>query len=86
MALKNSGPALLFSSHLFPTEMQITLNGQAHPIEAEITLTQLLESLNLGAKPVVAELNGQAILPRDFPTTPMRANDRIEVVALAAGG
>ena len=37
--------------------MHITLNGQVHPIEKETTLSQLLESLGLGGKPVVAELN-----------------------------
>lgn len=66
--------------------MQITLNGQTHPIEAETTLTHLLETLNLSGKPVVAELNEQAVLPRDFPTTPIRAGDKLEIVALAAGG
>jgi len=66
--------------------MHITLNGQVHPIEKETTLSQLLESLGLGGKPVVAELNEQAILPRDFATTPVHADDKLEVVALAAGG
>jgi len=66
--------------------MQITLNGQAHPIEEETTLNHLLESLDLGGKPVVAELNEQAILPRDFATTVIQADDKLEIVALAAGG
>lgn len=66
--------------------MQITLNGQPHTIAAETTLTALLETLGLEGKPVVAELNQQAILPRDFPTTPIRQDDSLEIVTLAAGG
>jgi len=66
--------------------MQITLNGQAHSIEEETTLTDLLELLSLNGKPVVAELNEQAILPRNFPTTTLNSGDKLEIVTLAAGG
>ena len=66
--------------------MQITLNGQPHPIEEETTLSGLIESLGLTGKPVVAEQNEQAILPRDFPTTPVQPGDELEIITLAAGG
>jgi thiamine biosynthesis protein ThiS len=66
--------------------MQITLNGQSHPIDQETTLTDLLASLGMNGKPVVAELNEQAILPRDFPITPVAPGDKLEIVTLAAGG
>ena len=66
--------------------MQITLNGQPRPIEAETSLTALFETLGLSKKPVVAELNKQAILPRDFPTTTVRPGDSLEIITLAAGG
>jgi sulfur carrier protein len=66
--------------------MQITLNGQPHTLESETSLSELLEALGLAGKPVVAELNEQAILPRNFPSTPIHANDKLEIVTLAAGG
>lgn len=66
--------------------MTITLNGQPHPLDSEITLPDLLASLGLSGKPVVVELNQQAILPRDFPLTLIQANDQLEIITLAAGG
>ena len=66
--------------------MTITLNGQSHSLDSEITLPALLESLCLTGKPVVVELNQEAILPRNFPQTLIRANDNLEIITLAAGG
>lgn len=66
--------------------MNITLNGQPHPIASETNLTHLLNSLGLSGKPVVAELNQEAVLPRDFPETSLRNGDRLEIITLAAGG
>jgi sulfur carrier protein len=66
--------------------MQITLNGQAHDLDSEILLSDLLSSLGLSGKPVVLELNQQAILPRLFTETLIQANDQLEIITLAAGG
>ena len=64
----------------------MTLNGQPHPLESETSLPDLLSSLGLAGKPVVVELNQQAILPRDFPNTLIQPNDQVEIITLAAGG
>lgn len=66
--------------------MQITLNGQAHELAGPATLSALLESLGLNGKPVVAELNREAVLPRLFPETVINAGDSLEIITLAAGG
>ena len=66
--------------------MEITLNGQPYKLSEPTTITLLLESLGLGGKPVVAELNHEAVLPRNFPDTPLAAGDSIEIITLAAGG
>jgi sulfur carrier protein len=66
--------------------MTIILNGQAHSLDSEILLPDFLASLGLSGKPVVVELNQQAILPRDFPTTLIQPNDQLEIIILAAGG
>jgi len=68
------------------SDMQITLNGQPHPLPAEITISALLDSLGLAEKPVVVELNLQAVLPRNFPQTLIHSNDQLEIITLAAGG
>ena len=66
--------------------MKITLNGSLHEIERPMPLTGLLESLGLAGKPVVIELDEQAVFPRDYEKTEVREGARIEVVTLAAGG
>ena len=66
--------------------MTIHLNGNSHPIEAPMTLSELLVCLGFGGKPVVVELNEQAIFPRDYPTVRIEEGARIEIVTLAAGG
>lgn len=68
------------------TTMQIQLNGQAYELECSPTLTELLDSLGLAGKPVVAEVNCEAILPRNFSTTQIVAGDCVEIITLAAGG
>jgi sulfur carrier protein len=66
--------------------MEIILNGQTHQLTAPTTLTELLVALSLHGKPVVAELNREAVLPRLFPETRINAGDRLEIITLAAGG
>ncbi len=64
----------------------MTLNGQPHNLDSEILLPALFDSLGLSGKPVVVELNQEAILPRDFPNTLIQPNDQLEIITLAAGG
>ena len=66
--------------------MKIQLNGQAHEIGSPKTVTELLESLDLDGKPVVVELNENAVFPRDYPQTLVGEGAGVEIVALAAGG
>lgn len=66
--------------------MTIQLNGKPHPLEEETTLTAFLDSIGLAGKPVVAELNHEAIRPADFPTTAIKSSDQLEIITLAAGG
>jgi sulfur carrier protein len=66
--------------------MSIQLNGKPHPLTSTLTLSALLESLGLAGKPVVVEMNGQPVLPRNFPSTPVRPGDTLEIITLAAGG
>jgi sulfur carrier protein len=64
----------------------ITLNGAPHPLDAAVTLDTLLETLGLAGKPVVVELNEQAVFPRDYSGTIVKPGARLEIVTLAAGG
>jgi len=64
----------------------ITLNGAPHPLEHAVSITELLAATGLAGKPVVVELNEQAVFPRDYPHTQVEPGARVEIVALAAGG
>ncbi len=64
----------------------ITLNGSPHPLPEELSLQQLLDSLGFAGKPVVVEIDGHAVFPRDHAHTPVTQGARVEIVTLAAGG
>ena len=66
--------------------MSITVNGQLREIAENSTLQSLLAELGLAEKPVVIELNHEAIFSRDYATTMVPADAKIEIVVLAAGG
>jgi sulfur carrier protein len=69
-----------------PAPITIVLNGSPRQIPAPASLAALLESLGLGGKPVVVELNEAVVFPRDYPHTSVPDGTRLEVVTLAAGG
>ena len=64
----------------------IALNGAPHPVDGPIALDSLLERLGLAGRPVVVELDEQAVFPRDYATTVVAPGARLEIVTLAAGG
>lgn len=67
--------------------MKLTINGQDRHFEAtSLTLDTLLVALGLAGKPVVIELNREAILAADYPTTPVPDTSQLEIVTIAAGG
>jgi len=66
--------------------VKIHLNGGIHELEASVSISGLLTSLGFEGKPVVVELDEQAVFPRDYPTVMITEGARVEVVALAAGG
>lgn len=66
--------------------MKIILNGNPHEIAEPLSLTALLAGIGLAGKPVVVELDEQAVFPRDYPQTIVTDGARVEIVMLAAGG
>jgi sulfur carrier protein len=66
--------------------IKITLNGNSHEIVRPMNLIDLLDCLGLGGKPVVIEVNEEAVFPRNYSTTSVNEGSRVEIVTLAAGG
>ena len=66
--------------------MTIKLNGQEHQLENSINVTAFLESIGLGNKPVVVELNKEALFPREYSEKMLTDGDQLEIITIAAGG
>ena len=66
--------------------MTIQLNGKTHQLDASVSIRNLLESIGLGGKPVVVELNQKALFPREYQQTMLENDDRVEIITIAAGG
>ena len=65
--------------------MNLTINGENQVSSAE-TLAALVEGLGMKPDRVAIELN-RAIVPRDqWPETPLRDGDRLEIVHFVGGG
>ncbi len=67
--------------------MTITLNGQSRAFAADhITVDGLLAEVGLAGKPVVVEVDQEAVFPADYGGTDIRDGSSVEIVAIAAGG
>jgi len=66
--------------------MQVIANGKLVELDDGATLDDLLRQLQLGAKWVVVERNGQPVPRRATPTTVLADGDRLELVRAVAGG
>lgn len=66
--------------------MDILANGEPVTVADGATLGDLLTVLGLGAKWVVAEVNGQPVERAGMPSTALREGDKVELVRAVAGG
>jgi len=66
--------------------MQVVANGKAVELDDGATLGDLLGRLELGAKWVVVERNGEPVPRRETATTVLANGDRLELVRAVAGG
>ena len=66
--------------------IKIRLNGELRDLQNPMIVDQLLAELGFAGKPVVVELNEDAVFPRDYSSVWVNDGARVEIVALAAGG
>ncbi len=67
-------------------KMQIILNGQQKNLDHNITLSTLLDSLNLQPDTVVVEINGRIIKPGQDPLPGLKDGDKVELIRFVGGG
>ena len=66
--------------------MRVTANGEPVDLADGAALVDLFEHLGVGAKWVVAEVNGQAVPRREMAALHLADGDVIELVRAVAGG
>jgi len=66
--------------------MKLTINGESREFETSLTLRGLLQELDLEGKPVVVELNREALAPSEFEKRGLAEGDQLEIITIAAGG
>jgi thiamine biosynthesis protein ThiS len=66
--------------------LQITLNGQAHPLAQAATVTDLIAQLQLDARKVAIERNLEIVPRSAYAATPIRDGDAVEIVSFIGGG
>ncbi|MFT6864802.1 MAG: sulfur carrier protein [Akkermansiaceae bacterium] len=66
--------------------MTLTINGEDLEVSDDFTLNNLLSDLGLAEKPVVIELNREALPPSQFRECPLSDGDQLEIIVIAAGG
>jgi sulfur carrier protein len=67
--------------------MTITLNGQSRAFTTDqLTVDGLLAEVGLAGKPVVVEVDREAVFPAEYASTGIRDGASIEIVTIAAGG
>ncbi len=64
----------------------VIANGQTIERDLPCTLEEFLLGQQLPPRSVVVEQNGEAVAPSEFRARQVRANDRLEIVKIVAGG
>ena len=66
--------------------MTVTVNGTRRPLGDAKTLAQLLDALGVKISKKAVELNGQIVSSAALATTPVAANDQVEIIQFVCGG
>ena len=66
--------------------MQVIVNNCHHEVEAQSTLQQLLEKLEITKGRIAVEINGEIVPRSSFNQHPLHKGDTIEIVQAIGGG
>ncbi|WP_027965790.1 sulfur carrier protein ThiS [Halomonas halocynthiae] len=66
--------------------MQIQLNGEAHRVEKEVTVAELVEALGLAERRIAVEVNEHIVPKSSHLAMRLVEGDRIEIVHAIGGG
>jgi sulfur carrier protein len=66
--------------------MEILLNGTSRELAPGLTLTELLDTLELAGRRVAIELNGQVVPASEHALRTLAQGDRVELISAIGGG
>ena len=66
--------------------MRILINGEGKECEEGISLSALIELLELPPQRIAIELNREVVRRADWNTTVLKSEDRLEIVHFVGGG
>ncbi|MGK2951917.1 MAG: sulfur carrier protein ThiS [Thiobacillus sp.] len=66
--------------------IELIINGEPRRFAAPLTLSQLIESLELTGKRIAIEKNGEIVPRSQHASTPLASGDRLEIVVAVGGG
>ncbi|MBK6744150.1 MAG: sulfur carrier protein ThiS [Hydrogenophilales bacterium] len=66
--------------------LEISINGDTRRFDSALTLTQLLERLEMTGKKLAVEMNGEIVPKSQHATTPLNNGDQLEIVVAVGGG
>lgn len=64
----------------------LVINGGTRSVQWVSNILELLRQLEIGEDRIAVELNGNIIRRRDWETTPVEDQDRVEIVQFVGGG
>jgi len=67
--------------------MRLSINGSQQKIPDSVSsVADLLEHLDLTGHPALVELNGVALLKKEFSESRISTGDQVEIIKMVAGG
>jgi thiamine biosynthesis protein ThiS len=66
--------------------VKVHVNGEPRDLQNNTSLEELIHELSLAAERVAIELNQSVVRRRDWPTTMLSEDDRVEIVHFVGGG
>ncbi len=66
--------------------MHIIINGEKKEFGKEITVSELLEQLNIDPRKIAVERNQHLIRRQNFPEAVLNEGDEVEIINFVGGG
>ena len=66
--------------------MNITCNGEQRTVDNDISLNDLVVSLDLNPQSLVAEVNGKIVEHQTFQEKKLNEGDKVELIRFVGGG